>query len=186
MTKNFIVVGYYTDRYRHDAADFMRSCAMHDVPVYCAPVEDRGSWILNTSFKPTFLLDCFNKFNCPIVYCDVDARFDKFPWLFNNNDHNYDVMYYKGNVWGAGHGAEVLSGTVYLAHNKKVEKLLQNWKNACDNNNQEWDQRLIESSLPEGISTRILPVEYCAIFDSPMIEGKEVVIRHLQHSRMNA
>jgi hypothetical protein len=177
-----MIVGYYTDKYQADAVDFVRSCILHNVPVYCEHVPDRGSWALNTSFKPTFLESCMNRFNTNIVYCDVDARFERYPWLFDNVEH--DIMFYKGNVWGAGHDEEVLSGTVYLSNNKKVKNFLANWKNACNNNNQEWDQRLLYQSLPEGIVTGMLPVEYCAIFDSPKIAGKEIVIRHLQHSRL--
>jgi hypothetical protein len=91
-------------------------------------------------------------------------------------------MFYNGKVWRHGE-PEVLSGTVFLRNNEIVKKFVLNWQNLCNNNKQEWDQVLIERSLPEGIDIGYLPVEYCAVFDSPMIEGKKVVVRHLQASR---
>ena len=178
---SFIVVGYYTEKYKQDAAEMMASCAAYGVPVYCEYVEDRGSWTLNTSYKPTFLLSCLERFNCDIVYVDVDARFNNFPELFNKL--TTDIAYYKGKVWEYG-DEEILSGTVFLRNNKIVHKFVFNWRNACNNKSWEWDQRLVAESVPEECTVDYLPIEYCAIFDSPMVNGKDIVIRHLQHSRI--
>jgi hypothetical protein len=173
-------VGYYTDRYTDNAREFMASCARVGVECYCKHVDDRGSWILNTSYKPTFIKECLDTLNTNIIYCDVDARVERYPELFDRTTN--DVMFYKGRVWGHS-DEEVLSGTMFLRNNEIVKNFVSNWANLCNNNNREWDQRLVVGSLPEGIDVGYLPVEYCAIFDSPMVEGKDIVIRHLQASR---
>jgi hypothetical protein len=177
----FIVVGYYTDKYRQDAIEMAESCSAHGIPVYCEPIEDRGQWVLNCSYKPTFLKRCVERFNIPIVYCDVDARFERFPFLFNMLD--CDVSFYKGQVWAHDKTPETLSGTVFINNTPKAKEFVSNWSDNCQRNNLELDQRLIDFSIPEGCRVVNLPVEYCAIFDSPMIKGREVVVRHLQHSR---
>lgn len=184
MTKNFTIIAYYTDKYRDDAGHFMQSAARYGVPVYCEHVPDRGSWLLNTSFKPTFIRACFERIQNNLVYCDVDARFRGYPALFE--ELQSDIAFYQGNIWGRGHEEETLSGTVFLAHNKKVENFILNWQKACNNNSGEWDQRLIVPALPQDCVVSYLPIEYCAIFDSPKVLGKELVIEHLQHSRQHA
>jgi hypothetical protein len=115
------------------------------------------------------------------VYVDVDARIKKFPSLFNAI--TTDIAYYKGKVWEHGED-EILSGTVFLSNNKIVKNFVSNWMNTCNNKNWEWDQRLIAESVPEECTVDYLPIEYCAIFDSPFVKQESIVIRHLQHSRI--
>ena len=180
MTEPFTIVGFYTDRYADNAREFEASCKSVGAECYCKHVDDRGEWVLNASYKPTFLLECLDTLKTNIVYCDVDARIEKFPHLFGITQH--DLMFYKGRVWKHS-GDEVLSGTMFLRNNEIVKKFVSEWSMLCNNNNREWDQKLVEKAIPKGINIGYLPVEYCAIFDSPMIVGKDIVVRHLQASR---
>lgn len=178
---NFTFVGYYTDKYRDDAAEFVASCVKFGVPVYVEYVSDRGNWLANCSFKPTFIGRCMDKINTDIIYCDVDARLLSYPTLFADID--CDIAYHKGKVWSHAVEDEVLSGTIYLRNNKISRNIVYKWSTLCNNNNREMDQVLLERSVSDDAVKKILPVEYCAIFDSPLIKDKQVVISHLQHSR---
>jgi hypothetical protein len=179
MTDGFTIVGFYTDNYKDSAEHFAKSCVSVGVPFYLERVDDKGGWHKTTSFKPTFLRQCLDRFTCDIVYCDVDAEFVKFPVLFNSITG--DISFFKGQVWNHSHD-EVLSGTVYLKNNGRVYNFVKRWEDACKQST-DWDQRLIEPNLDGSIVVEPLPVEYCAIFDSPRAVGKDIVIRHLQHSR---
>lgn len=181
MTKNFLVVGYYTPRYKEHASEFVESCLKNSVPVYCEQIDDLGDWDKNTHYKPDFIKKCLSKFPLfNIIYVDVDARIEKYPELFNTLD--CDIAFYKGNVWGDSR-VEVLSGTIFFRNNKISHEILDNWSNNCNTHTREWDQVLLERSVPPETKVTILPIEYCAIFDSPRIKNKEVVISHLQASR---
>lgn len=177
---SFIVVGFYTDNYKDSAEGFVKSCVANGVQFYLERISDQGGWNRNTSYKPTFVRNCLDKFNVDIVYCDVDAEFLKYPIKFH--DIIGDIAYFKGSVWNDSR-QEVLSGTMFFRNNEAVRQFVIRWEQKCKEECA-WDQTLIEPCLTSDISVEHLPIEYCAIFDSPRVQGKDIVIRHLQHSRM--
>jgi hypothetical protein len=179
MTNKFIVIGFYTDNYKDSALGFARSCVEHGVPFYLKRIDDQGGWHKNTSYKPMFIRECMDRFNCDVVYVDVDAEFLKFPTLFETI--SADVAFFKGSVWNDSR-VEVLSGTMYFKNNDMTFLFVEAWKHLCKTHS-EWDQVLIEPCITKDLKVEYLPIEYCAIFDSPRVVGKDIVIRHLQHSR---
>lgn len=180
MTKNFIIVAYYTAKYKKEAIAFLETCCDVGVPVYCQYYEDRGSWDLNTRIKPEFIKSCIERFTCNILYVDVDARFMAYPSLIENLD--CDVAYYKGDVWGHGN-VETLSGTLFFKNNEISRNILDKYKTLCDTPSGELEQTHLEGAIPNYARVEILPVEYCAVYDSPKVTGKELVIKHTQASR---
>jgi hypothetical protein len=179
MTNKFIVIGFYTDNYKDSAQHFASSCVAHGVPFYLQRIDDQGGWHKNTSYKPKFILECMDRFNCDVVYVDVDAEFLKFPTLFDTIQA--DIAFFKGSVWNDSR-IEVLSGTMYFSNNDMVWLFVEAWEHLCKTQT-DWDQVLIEPCITEDLKIEYLPIEYCAIFDSPRVVGKDIVIRHLQHSR---
>jgi hypothetical protein len=156
MTNKFIVVGYYTDKYKGEALEFLRTCIECNVPVYCEYVPDKGGWDKNTRHKPTFIRECLDRFDCNIVYVDVDARFKSYPSLFSTLD--CDISYYKGKVWK--HGIpEVLSGTVFFKTNAVSRKILDAYIAFCGLPGDELEQTFLESSIPAEAKVEILPIE---------------------------
>lgn len=179
--EDFIVCAYYTPLYKEEALQLMDTCLIHSINFWIEPLPDLGSWDKNTHFKPKFIQRCLEKFNKPILYVDADARFMKYPEMFHNIQA--DVSYFKGDVWGRGH-EETVSATIYLKPNERVFKLLKQWEELCNQELHINDQELLAMELGKNyVSQEILPIEYCAIFDSPMISGKDPIILQTQASR---
>jgi hypothetical protein len=180
MTNKFIVVGYYTDKYKGEALEFLRTCIECNVPVYCEHVPDKGGWDKNTRHKPTFIRECLDRFDCNIVYVDVDARFQSYPFLFEILD--CDIAYFKGKVWQRGI-PEVLSGTIFVKNCSLCKTTFDNFIRHCSEPSCELEQTFLERSVVDGAKVEILPIEYCAVSDSPRIQDRKVVILHTQASR---
>jgi hypothetical protein len=94
-----------------------------------------------------------------------------------------DIAFYRGDVWGH-RQQETLSGTLYFQYNERSIDLLNKWIEYCASDKVTFDQSLFQTALDAvKVNTTILPVEYCAIFDAPGNNKRDVVIRHLQASR---
>ncbi len=183
----FVIVGYYTHGtfYEEMSKTLIESLERHNIPFYIEGVPNLGTWMKNTSFKPTFLKQMINKFEENIVYVDVDARFFKFPILFEelNNDpecniavHVFDRSCYRASA----KGVEVLSGTIFMRNCEWVRTILDMWEDRCKHNSI-WDQKALESVLGDRFTK--LPGEYCKIVDKWSDRYKDPVIVHYQASR---
>ena len=181
---NFIIVGYYTRNtlYDRQAKKFIVSLKRFNVPYYIEGIDSLGDWYKNVNHKPTFLKRMLLKFpELNIVYVDVDARFRKYPILFETLDcniavHNFDRSAYGRHI----KGFEILSGTVFLKNNEEVYKLVEQWEQKCKEFPRAWEQRSLQKVLQDRFYN--LPPEYCTIIDT-MSFVKEPVIVHNQVSR---
>lgn len=170
----FMVVAYYTDSYAYLAADFADSCIDLNIPFKLERVNDLGSWRANTHYKPTFIRQCLDEVKFDIVYVDVDARFVKYPELFHTID--CDISFHRLR------GEEVLSGTIYFKNNEVSKNVCNRWIERCSIRQDVWEQTKLEGCL-EGAVVKELPIEYCAIFDHPLVKLENAVIVHYQASR---
>jgi hypothetical protein len=189
MKDDFIVVGYYTDGlYEKEAIAAAESTLKVGVPSYFHRIKDQGNWYKNTNHKPTFLIEMFEKYKKDyhaIVYVDVDARFQRYPELFDKLTHtncpvavhNFDRSCYRG---GESNGFEVLSGTIYIQTTTEALIMLEKWERECRNHLGTWDQRNLENVLKGEFYN--LPYQYCMIYDR-YTDTKEPVIIHYQASR---
>lgn len=185
--KPYVVVAYYTidTLYESHAAILQKSLERFDVPYHIDGVKNLGSWLTNTSYKPTFVLGMLEKFDEDIVYVDVDAEFQHYPELFDTLGsemrhciaaYEFDRSCYRKSP----KGTELLSGTLYLRNVIETIKVVKTWENRCKSNPKEWDQRSLEFVL--GDDWHRLPGEYCKIFDR-MESVVDPVIVHYQASR---
>jgi len=116
-----------------------------------------------------------DKFNCDIVYVDVDAKFVRYPELFNTIEA--DIGYWRCNLRNQKHLA---SGTLYLSH--KAYGLVSAWASECSASTDN-DQTVLDRLLDDfDIVKTELPMEYCQIFDWPLQSDKPVIV-HYQASR---
>lgn len=186
MTEPWIVVGYYTkdSLYEERTKIFMNSLILNRVVFYIEPIDDLGSWFLNTNYKPTFLKRMLGKFpHVNIIYVDVDAKFFHYPKLFDELDCDIAVHHLdRQKCWGGNQRGrkEVLSGTIFLRNNDKVKDLIRKWEIECIKNPKTWDQKSLEKIIPGDFYR--LPGEYCKIHDK-MNYIKDPVIIHYQASR---
>lgn len=182
-----VIVSYYTDEYyRKEAYDLARSCQQFNMDYWIEQIADRGSWLANTNYKPTFLLSIAAKFpGRAILWVDADARVRARPIFVYGLDATISF-----HTW---HGRPA-SGTVYLSDCKKERSvILSSWEAECLHSPHSTDQVCMGFALKKtGVAFTSLPVEYCWIFDfdpttqqrlySPVPEGNPV-IEHMQSSR---
>lgn len=144
-------------------------------------VDGAGSWVRNAALKPSFLLNARKSQRGPLLYVDVDAVFHKDPWpVLAEIDAHLGVFYsQEGNL---------ISATIYLSDTPEVVDLLLQWKIACDNDPEIWDQVTLQEILSNTDNAHLtverLPVSFCWVFDRfKNGQTDEVYIEQLQASR---
>jgi len=179
----WIVCAYYTHDtlYERKVKTLIGTLDLYKILYYIEAIDNLGSWHKNTNYKPTFVKKMLRKFpDSDIIYVDVDARFMKYPILFDTLDCDIAVHEFDRSNWPKGRGKEVLSGTIFLRNNERVFNLIERWEDECKKNLEIWDQKSLEKIL-NGNFYR-LPGEYCKIF-GVMRKIKEPIIIHYQASR---
>ncbi len=180
----FIVCAYYTvdTMYEQLVVRLKNSLEKFNIPNHIQPITNLGDWHLNTSYKPTFLLEMLNKFpGRDIIYIDADAEFMAYPKLFEHLGCKIGVHYFDRSYHGRRQtGFEVLSGTIFLKNCDQVKEMVHKWEKECTRRPYTWDQKSLEKVLSGNFLN--LPEEYCTIFDT-MKHVKEPVVVHYQASR---
>jgi len=192
-THNFIIVSYFTldtpyAKIAHDC--LMPTLSRTDLTCDVRGVDNLGSWINNTSYKPTFIKSMLEKHDCNIVWVDCDAEVIRYPEMFLHIPDEYDVAvhYLDRDKWyqGKNKGTELLSGTIFFRNNENSMRIVDRWKEECDKR-LEWDQKVLQRVL-ENENVFELPIEYCYIKTMPdgslpSVKVIEPVIIHNQASR---
>ena len=181
----FIVVSYYTKGtpYQKEAVKLERSLMKHGIPYHIGAVPNRGSWQKNTHFKAIFIRNMLKEFiSVNIVFTDADSIFHTYPKLFEDLD--CDIAFHFRN-WKYGHN-ELLSGTIFLANNKKIHQLVDDWIRINRKNPLIWEQKNLQRAVIRRkhiLQMTNLPMEYCCIFDDEKRKFCDPVIEHFQKSR---
>ena len=179
----WIVIGYYTEKtlYERKAKTLINTLDLYKILYYIEAIDNLGSWYKNTNYKPTFIKRMLKKFSdSDIIYVDVDARFLRYPSLFDGLNCDIAVHEFDCSNWPRGKGTEVLSGTIFLRNNERVFNLVERWESECKKNPKVWDQKSLEKILAGNFYR--LPGEYCKIFGL-MNKIESPVIIHYQASR---
>lgn len=181
-----MVVAFFTrdSIYETEKNRLLRSAQRLGLAVDATPIESTGSWVRNASMKPSVLVAMRKKHTGPLLYVDVDAVFHRDPWP-TLAALDCDIAAYHEPE---GH---LLSGTLFINHTPAAAELLQAWAQACEDDPEEWDQRVLERLLASDAASAApryrqarLPVAYCWIFDkTDNAPCAEVFIEHLQASR---
>lgn len=177
-----LLVSYYTagTGYQREAEGLHDSCERHGVEHRIKEVPNLGSWMKNTQYKPTFLLEVLEELQKPILWVDADARVQQ-PFEIPFAEDDYDFAAH----WRA--GKELLSGTLWFNYTEPAIMLLRLWKERCGHGRQTLDQRILSECVPEIPSLRIyrLPPEYTFIFDimRRALPNVKPIIEHFQASR---
>jgi len=193
-THNFIIVSYFTldTPYAKIAHECLMPTLNHGrIESDVRGVDNLGSWMKNTSFKPAFIKMMLEQ-HCDsnIVWVDCDAEIVRFPSMFIHIPDEYDVAvhYLDRDKWysNGNTGKELLSGTVFFRNNENSMRIVDKWKDECSKN-EEWDQKVLQRVL-EGEKVFELPIEYCYIKtmpdgSQPRVGVLEPVILHNQASR---
>jgi 5,10-methenyltetrahydromethanopterin hydrogenase len=178
IAPNYIVVAFFTFEtpYEDAAQRLIQSMEKYDIFYSVRGIKSRGSWLANTNYKPTFMLDMIDEYpELNIVCVDADAEFMAYPELFNELDCDIALHEYHGPNM-----IETLCGTIFVKNNDAAREILERWKAFLDQHPQKRQQPVMQKIL-NGNFYR-LPAEYCKIFDK-MPEVTSPVIVHHQLSR---
>jgi len=178
-----IITSYYTKetgyetQVEHLKATLRRFNLENDI----VGIPDQGSWRKNVYYKAGFILKMMKKYpGRAIVFVDADAKIHKSPVLFN--DYNCDFACHFFNK------KELLSGTLYFGSTKGARLIVDEWiKENEAHPTIHMPQRnlhVVFNKQKNNIESKVLPVEYCMIFDSSVRHEVKPVIVHFQLSRL--
>jgi hypothetical protein len=144
---NWIVKAFHTGGpYTKDAVKLRASAERFGIPINIEAIKSRGSWNLNTHYKPLSILAAMDKHlgREYIIHVDADAWFMQYPTLFDDLDCDIGLFYWKnGKTW--------CSGTVIVKNCKAMKDFMNEWDAALRKDpKQRGDQvalgRLIDAS----------------------------------------
>lgn len=187
MENKFIVISYYTKGtpYQLEAAKLERSLIKHGIPYHIAAVPNLKSWQKNTHFKAIFIRNMLIEFiGVNVVFTDADSMFHCYPQLFAELECDIAIHF---RNWRHGRN-ELLSGTIFLANNEKIRRLVNDWIHINKKNPGNWDQRNLQRAVHRhrhNLDLLNLPMEYCCVFDDEKRKFCDPVIEHFQKSRIH-
>jgi hypothetical protein len=181
----FIVVSYYTKGtgYEKEAMKLELSLMNYNIPYHIAAVPNLRSWQKNTHFKAIFIRNMLIEFvDVNLVFTDADSIFHCYPKLFEDLDCDIAVHF---RDWKHARN-ELLSGTIYLANNARIRRLVDDWIRINNKQPANWDQRNLQRAVnrhKHNLEIYSLPMEYCCIFDDEKRTMCDPVVEHFQKSR---
>lgn len=182
----FIIVSYYTENtpYKAQAMRLAASLEKFNLPWHIEAVPNLGSWQKNTHYKATFIKQMKEKFaDSAIVFMDADAEVKRYPDLFGKLKCDLGICYRDYALFpcrSRKHGKEMLSGTMFIANNKKTWQFIDYWISINDITTR-WEQLNLEAALGEWrdrLKIVEMPPEYCQIFDWMRKVENPVIIQH--------
>lgn len=172
-----LVVSFYTKNtiYEKEVEDLEVSCRSLGIEHYIEKREDLGSWVENTWQKPTFILECLERFDRPLLWVDADGIVLKKPEL----KLDCDIGVYFNNY----EDRHARNATIYIEPTPAAKKFLCEWAAACQG--PDHDQTIMNWVLqrPPVCKVGHLPLEYTHIFDRDPIPIEQSVVLHFQASR---
>jgi hypothetical protein len=181
--KDFYVVSYFTNGYEEDISTLVHSLQKHYIPYSIEKVEDKGSWIANANFKPTYLLEMMQRLKAPLIWIDADAEIKKYPMLFHLLDCDLGAHYRK-----RGEYIELLTGTLFLNYSKSMYEVVKEWAVESERwaKSGVWEQKILQEIVGRKkgkLDVYHFPASYCQIFDQPDMCEEPGVVVHYQASR---
>ena len=174
--ENAIVCSFVTENSPYTAIlekYLLKSIKAFSLPSHIEYTKNLGSWIRNTTLKPSILLKCMEKFpNKDIIYLDADCSIKQYPKLFDELFSKCDIgLHYLQlqNFYNIDSPKEeALSSVLYLSNNELVYDLIKRWEKKCAEGSV-WEQRELQKLLADNITLKIhkLPFEYNYILTLP-------------------
>jgi hypothetical protein len=187
---NVKVVSYYSPNYWPHAEKLIDSCKRWGLDYEINGVKPFASWHEGVSYKPKYLAQALSFFSHydAILWIDADAVVVRH--LPFDDYRGVDVAASKFQ-WSLQHKQEILTGTMLLATNVRVQMLLDQWvkdvKNFKHSDTPEQDALVpLINSWSTSINFRALDIEWTWIDDERVKDiypGKIPAIIHKQASR---
>lgn len=195
----FIITSYYTKNtpYERVADEYLiPSLKKLDCKWLVKSVENLGSWQLNTSFKPRFILEMLETNpGVDVVFVDCDARITSYPVLFDEIPNCYyfaayilDRQQWYRKEYSNQDRFELLSGSIWFRNCEESKKLIKEWISSVEDR-RIWEQRVLFEIVKRNlIPIYPLPISYCWIVSLPdgsvpFVKCDKPIIEHYQKSR---
>jgi len=198
MSEKIIYISYYTKNTPYEKVmntHLLPSLKKYRLPYDIEPIEDFGSWSLNTSYKAQFVQKMLQKHRKTVVFIDADATIEAFPSLFAQISPEFDIACHYQDFylqWRGQRGKgklDLLSGTIMFRYNERVLNLVRKWVERTKTSTK-WEQKILQTLTEENKDIKIhkLPVEYCTVIMHnksipKYVKKEDVVILHHQKSR---
>lgn len=162
-----VFVSYFTKNsgYEKIVVSLRHSLWRHSLKSYLRGIPDRGGWIKNCAYKPTFLLEMLDKFPTrPVIWIDADAIVLQPPdSLLGPVDFDVSLRFFNNSR----SQTETISSFVYFANNDRVRALLRAWERLGVERPGATDQETLAEALKlvPGLKVSALPPIYNKIFD---------------------
>lgn len=183
----WILTSFYTAKtgYAKLVPKFKQTAVAAGIPeMIINEVPNLKDWHKNTRLKARLIQKNLSELEGlyeAVVFVDIDARFYKYPKLFD--DLRCDFAAHFRN-WRHARD-ELLSGTLFFRTNKRCLDLVNDWIELNKQNPNIWEQKNLQRAFKRASSLihDNLPIEYCTIFDDPNRQKIQPVIEHFQASR---
>lgn len=185
-----VIISFYTKEtpYQIEVQNLIASCQKFGLEYEICSIDSQGSWELNCSYKPFFILEQLEKLRKPLLWVDADGVFTKMPFWQEAFESDLSVRI---EPVPDHHPSKVISSTVFVR--PEGSDLIRKWIQHCRDmlldtkRKQEfWDQIALRDVVLQA-KDRVapLPLSYAKIFDHPkdQMQIDEPVIEHYQASR---
>jgi hypothetical protein len=147
-----IYISYYTKNTPYEQV--VNECLLPSLRTWglgydIEPIEDKGSWQLNTGYKCQFIKKMLDKHKEGVTFLDADAIIKRKPILLDELK-DYDIAfhwldwYLQWRSQQGGNKRELLSGTMLFNPTDTTYKLLDTWMKAVKNQPNQWEQRVLQ------------------------------------------
>lgn len=184
----WIAVSFYTagTGYENEVKKLKASAEALGIPLAIYPTAPAGSWRRNLDEKSATILRAMIQHpGDDIAFVDADAIFRAYPTLFDmlSECRAYDLAVHY--LLRPNKGAELLSGTVWVANTDQGRMIIQAWDKFAREHPHIRHQQCLDLVLRQLHWPRIyrLPAEYTRIFDNPWQREVKPIIEHFQASR---
>ncbi len=189
LKEKFIIIAFYTKDtpYEEEIKNLIASLEKEGLDNHeIVPVENRGSWKLNSRQCPEIIKAALDKYRGrSVLYVDADAIFHSFPWEVEKLiDNGTDMAVW----WPENKKRQLSAGTLYFANSKHartiLDKIIETGKTLPEtvSGGDQPALRKIIYKIPGKIAK--LPGSYLRIFDRTKGElAVTPVIEHMQASR---
>ena len=150
-TNRPLITSHYTkDMYENQVPGFTESCDLFGLEYELDAIDPIGTWRANSNYCVQSIRKMLDKHQRPLLRVDIDARFLRYPSLFEQPDFNAD--------FGA-HirlGQELLGGTVYFNNTEQARIVLDKWQKLCKKepglSNQKQLHKIVKEDLGDAVS----------------------------------
>lgn len=119
------IITYYTQNWEYARyAELMkRDCIRLGLEHYIVEKETTGSWIKNTTMKPSFILEALEEVKRPVLWIDADGSIMHKPALLNE-DYPHD---FAARPTPPNNPRQWHVGTMYFKYNERALEFLKTW-----------------------------------------------------------